>query len=81
MIKISFRSFAALNVLKKLAGVWIVEGKEIYYNQASQKKREYHSNKNMTSTFFTFPKCFYLLTSFYIHMNEKVHKKYLFLYT
>ena len=27
------RSFAALNVLKKLAGVWIVEGKEIYYNQ------------------------------------------------
>ena len=29
------RSFAALNVLKKLAGVWIVEGKEIYYNQVS----------------------------------------------
>ena len=30
------RSFAALNVLKKLAGVWIVEGKEIYYNQVSE---------------------------------------------
>ncbi len=27
------RSFAALNVLKKLAGVWVVEGREIYYNQ------------------------------------------------
>ncbi|TRY78448.1 hypothetical protein TCAL_14393 [Tigriopus californicus] len=29
------RSFSAMSVLKKLAGVWIVEGKAIYYNQAS----------------------------------------------
>jgi hypothetical protein len=29
------RSFTALNVLKKLAGVWIVEGKQIYYSQAT----------------------------------------------
>ena len=27
------RSFSAMSVLKKLAGVWIVEGKAIYYNQ------------------------------------------------
>ncbi len=34
-----FRSFSALNVLKKLAGVWIVhtskEVNHIYYNQAT----------------------------------------------
>ena len=36
------RSFAALNVLKKLAGVWIVEGKEIYYNQVSPTSRLRH---------------------------------------
>ncbi|XP_040576873.1 glutamate-gated chloride channel subunit beta [Lepeophtheirus salmonis] len=29
------RSFNTLNVLKKLAGVWISEDKEIYYNQAA----------------------------------------------
>jgi hypothetical protein len=29
-----YRSFAALNVLKKLAGVWIVGGKKIIFNQA-----------------------------------------------
>jgi len=27
------RSFTALDVLKKLAGVWIVEGSSVYYNQ------------------------------------------------
>ena len=27
------KSFAALNVIKKLAGVWIIGGKEIYFNQ------------------------------------------------
>ena len=29
------KRFTALNVLKKLAGVWIVAGKEVYYNQAT----------------------------------------------
>lgn len=29
------KSFAALNVIKKLAGVWIIGGKEIYFNQAT----------------------------------------------
>lgn len=29
------RRFTALNVLKKLAGVWIIGGKQIYYNQAT----------------------------------------------
>ena len=29
------RAFTALNVLKKLAGVWIIEGRQIYYNQVS----------------------------------------------
>ncbi len=29
------RRFSALNVLKKLAGVWIVEGRQIYYSQAT----------------------------------------------
>lgn len=29
------RSFTTLNVLKKLAGVWIIGGKQIYYSQAT----------------------------------------------
>ena len=29
------RSFNALNVLKKLAGIWIIEGKQIYFSQGT----------------------------------------------
>ena len=29
------KSFSALNVIEKLAGVWIVGGKEVYFNQVS----------------------------------------------
>ena len=29
------RSFTALNVLKKLAGVWIIEGNQVYFSQAT----------------------------------------------
>merc|ERR1712020_243998 len=29
------RSFTALNVLKKLAGLWIIEGNQVYFSQAT----------------------------------------------
>ena len=29
------RTFTALNVLKKLAGVWIIEGNQVYFSQAT----------------------------------------------
>ena len=35
VIFVKKKRFTALNVLKKLAGVWIVAGKEVYYNQAT----------------------------------------------